>query len=61
MCMSCVRSLRHRQLLNSHTYLAREFGALRKSVATLDAATRRQFDVVYDAILGLMNPATKRQ
>jgi hypothetical protein len=34
---------------------------LRKSVATLDAGTRRQFDVVYEAILGLMNPGTRRQ
>ena len=50
-----------RELLNSHADLARELGALRKSVATLDADTRRQFDVVYEAILGLMNPSARRQ
>jgi len=50
-----------RELLNSHADLARELGALRKSVATLDAETQRQFDVVHEAILGLMNPGTRRQ
>jgi hypothetical protein len=50
-----------RELLNSHADLARELGALRKSVAALDADTRRQFDVVYEAILGLMNPNGRRQ
>lgn len=50
-----------RELLNSHADLARELSALKKSVATLDADTRRQFDVVYEAILGLMNPHAKRQ
>ena len=50
-----------RELLNSRADLARELGALRKSVATLDADTRRQFDVVYEAILGLMNPSARRQ
>jgi len=50
-----------RELLNSHADLARELGTLRKSVATLDADTRRQFDVVYEAILGLMNPNARRQ
>jgi hypothetical protein len=49
-----------RELLSSHADLARELGALRKSVATLDADTRRQFDAVYEAILGLMSPATRR-
>ena len=39
----------------------RELGALKKSVATLDADTRRQFDVVYEAILGLMSPTAKKQ
>ena len=53
--------VRARELLASHADFARELGALRKSVATLDADTRRQFDVVYEAILGLMNPAAKRQ
>jgi len=53
--------IRTRELLASHSDLARELVALRKSVATLDADTRRQFDVVYEAILGLMGPASKRQ
>jgi hypothetical protein len=35
--------------------------AVRKSVATLDSDTRRQFDVVYEAILGLMNPGIRWQ
>jgi hypothetical protein len=50
-----------RELVYSHADLARELGALRRSVATLDADTRHQFDVVYEAILGLMNPNAKRQ
>jgi hypothetical protein len=52
--------VRTRELLASHADLARELGALRKSVATLDSDTRRQFDVVYEAILGLMGPASRR-
>jgi hypothetical protein len=53
--------VRLRTLMTSHSELARELAALKKSVATMDADTRRQFDQVYEAILGLMNPATKRQ
>jgi phage regulator Rha-like protein len=45
-----------RELLASNTELARELTALKKSVATLDADTRRQFDLVYEAILGLTPP-----
>jgi phage regulator Rha-like protein len=50
-----------REQLASNTELARELAALKKSVATLDADTRRQFDLVYEAILGLTGPATKKQ
>jgi hypothetical protein len=50
-----------RESLQSNAELARELTVLRQSVATLDAETRRQFDQVYEAILGLMNPAAKRQ
>jgi hypothetical protein len=50
-----------RELLQSNAELARELTVLKQSVATLDAETRRQFDHVYEAILGLMNPAAKRQ
>ncbi len=34
--------------------------ALERSVAALDADTRKQFDQVYEAILGLMTPAKKQ-
>ena len=52
--------VRPRALFASHADLARELSALRMSVATLDADTRRQFDVDYEAILGLMGTASKR-
>lgn len=45
-----------RELLASNTELARKLEALEKSVATLDARTRRQFDEVYKAIRALMTP-----
>jgi hypothetical protein len=50
-----------REMVQHHSELARELTALKKSVATLDADTRRQFDQVYEAILGLMNPEIRRQ
>lgn len=43
-----------RQMLASNAQLVRKLEALERSVATLDADTRRQFDQVYEAILGLM-------
>jgi phage regulator Rha-like protein len=46
--------VRLRKLLASHAELARELETIKRSVATLDADTRRQFDQVYEAILGLM-------
>jgi hypothetical protein len=46
--------VRLRRALSTHTELARELEALKRSVVTLDADTRRQFDQVYEAILGLM-------
>ena len=45
-----------RQALASNTELARKLEALEKSVATLDARTRRQFEEVYAAIRALMAP-----
>jgi hypothetical protein len=45
-----------RQVLASNTELARKLEALEKSVATLDARTRRQFEEVYTAIRALMVP-----
>lgn len=48
--------VRLRELLASHTELARKLAALETSVATLDARTRRQFEEVYAAIRALMAP-----
>lgn len=45
-----------REVLASNTELARKLDALEKSVATLDARTRRQFEEVYQAIRALMAP-----
>jgi len=41
--------------------LARELDELKRSVANLDADTKRQFDQVYEAILGLMGTSVRRQ
>ena len=48
-----------RELLASNTALAKRLEALERSVAALDTDTRRQFDQVYEAILGLMGAAKK--
>jgi hypothetical protein len=53
--------VRFRMTLSTSNDLARELDALKRSVATLDADTRRQFDQVYEAILGLMRPTAKKQ
>lgn len=53
--------VRLRQLTASHAHLAKELNALKRSVALLDAETRKQFDLVYEAILGLTRPSTGRQ
>jgi len=45
-----------REVITSHVDLARKLEALEKSVTSLDAKTRRQFDVVYAAIRELMKP-----
>jgi len=50
-----------RESLAMHTGLARELAALKGRVDTLDADTRAQFEQVYEAILGLMSPAAKKQ
>jgi hypothetical protein len=49
-----------RESLAAHTVLARELAMLKSRVDTLDAA-RNQFEQVYEAILGLMSPAVKKQ
>jgi hypothetical protein len=43
-----------RQLMSSNSTLATKLEALERSIATLDAGTRRQFDDVYAAIRALM-------
>ena len=50
-----------REVLASHAELARKLETLEKSVASLDANTRRQFEEVYGAILSLMGSATAEQ
>jgi ORF6N domain len=50
-----------REVLASHAELARKLETLEKSVTSLDANTRRQFEEVYGAILSLMGPATGEQ
>jgi phage regulator Rha-like protein len=45
-----------RQVLASNTELARKLEVLEKSVATLDAKMRKQFEEVYGAIRALMKP-----
>ena len=49
-----------REVLASNAELARKLKALEKSVATLDARTRRQFEEVYGAIRALMAPAASK-
>jgi Mrp family chromosome partitioning ATPase len=53
--------VRLRELTTSHVQLAKELEALKRSVVVLDADTRKQFEVVYEAILGLMGPKSGRQ
>ncbi len=40
--------------------MARHLETLERSVAALNADTRKQFDQVYEAILGLMNTGPRR-
>lgn len=50
-----------RDVLSSHAELARKLEALERSMASLDASVRRQFEEVYGAILSLMGPAGSQQ
>jgi len=50
-----------REVLASNSALAKRLDSLERSVAALDSDTRKQFDQVYEAILGLMTPVAKRQ
>lgn len=49
-----------RQVLASNADLARKLEALEKSVATLDAGTKKQFAEVYQAIRALMTPPASK-
>jgi hypothetical protein len=49
-----------REVLASNTTLARRLETLERSVAALEVDTRKQFDQVYEAILGLMGSGTRR-
>ena len=50
-----------RAALASNAALARRLQTLERSVVALDTETRKQFDLVYEAILGLMGSQSKRQ
>jgi hypothetical protein len=52
---------RLRRVVAANSKLAQELETLRQSVAVLDADTRRQFDQVYEAILGLMATSPRKQ
>jgi len=49
-----------RQLAASNAATLRRLDSLERSVAALDAETRKQFDQVHEAILGLMVQAPRR-
>jgi hypothetical protein len=49
-----------RESLAAHTQLARELALLKSRVDSLDADTRKQFDQVYEAILGLMGSGRRK-
>jgi len=49
-----------REVLASNSTLARRLEALERSVAALDEDTRKKFDQVYEAILGLMGSAPRK-
>ena len=53
--------VRFRKMLASTATLSHRLEALEQSVAALDSDTRKQFDLVYEAILGLMRPANPKQ
>jgi hypothetical protein len=48
-----------REVLASNSALSKRLEVLERSVAALDAGTRKQFDQVYEAILGLMRSAPR--
>jgi cytochrome c-type biogenesis protein CcmH/NrfG len=50
-----------RKILASNSAMVRRLEAVERSIAALDSETRKQFDQVYEAILGLMGSPPKRQ
>ena len=50
-----------RKTLAANSAMLRRLEAVERSIAALDAETRKQFDQVYEAILGLMGSKPKRQ
>lgn len=50
-----------REVLASNSTLARRLESLERSVAALDTDTRKQFDQVYKAILGLMGSGPRQK
>jgi hypothetical protein len=50
-----------RQILASNTELARRLETLERSVAALDATTKKEFTRVYKAILKLVGPGSSEQ
>jgi len=50
-----------RKVLASNAALTHRLESLERSVAALDVDTRKQFEQVYEAILGLMGPPKPRQ
>jgi phage regulator Rha-like protein len=49
-----------RELLASNSALSKRLETLERSVAALDSDMRKQFDQVYEAILGLMGSAARK-
>lgn len=50
-----------REALLVNAMLAREIAALKARMETLDTSTRKQFEQVFEAILGLSGPAGGKQ
>jgi hypothetical protein len=55
-----VRALKMRESLLVNAVLAREVSAPKVRIDMLDAGTRKQFDQVYEATLGLMSATPPR-
>ncbi len=49
-----------REIVASNATLSHRLEILERSLATLDVETRKQFDQVYEAILGLMSAGSRK-